>query len=237
VCSSFLEGTSVLSDTNVIAVTTTIARGNFDITATIIPVSRTSLNDNLFRTLPQRDGNVILLGHTEQETNLLSDFVSRSPELEEPPLNNTSINSPENDEYFEEYMYDDNEDDSDTQQINQNMPIRGVNNQINMIRNKINNNKFIHQKNKLNNLRRRPAQEINDKLEEFNNEDNSHHNNKFNRPLPNTLTMQKDQLNTPLNKFSQQQEIPEMLPLVKLFLLQEKEKINFQIKINQIQMY
>ncbi|XP_069684071.1 interaptin-like [Periplaneta americana] len=106
VCNSFLEGMKLLSDTNIAVVTSTVARGHFDLQATIIPTNDTRLTDLPRGILPRRKENVIRLGHTQEELNIINRLLKPSQQPSSDELTQEEEHEEEND-YYDDYGIDD----------------------------------------------------------------------------------------------------------------------------------
>jgi hypothetical protein len=195
VCSSFQTGTKLLSDTNVAVITSTIATGHFDLEATVIPQNNTG-RDELTRRLPTTKGNVIHLGHTQNELNVIHTLLNppKLKSLSEKLSTNTSeglINEEESEDpdYYEDYgKVDSNED---------------FNNQKGKL-SKTNDHLFNHD------LGSKPNKEKNNPL--------THKGDQFNQPMNNQLHHQR-------NGQSLQQE-NQLSHLLDIHFLQENNKLN-----------
>jgi hypothetical protein len=195
VCSSFQTGTKLLSDTNVAVITSTIATGHFDLEVTVIPQNNTA-RDELTRRLPTTKGNVIHLGHTQNELNVIHKLLNppKLKSLSEKLSTSTSdglINEEESEDpdYYEDYSnVDSNED---------------FNNQKGKLSNP-NDHIFNH--------------DLDTKLNKEKNNPLTHKVDTFNQPMNNQLHHQR-------NGQSLQQE-NQLSHLLDIHFLQENNKLN-----------
>lgn len=218
-CSSFQTGTKLLSDTNVAVITSTIATGHFDLEATIIPQNNTG-RDELPRKLPATKENVIHLGHTQNELDIIFKLLHppKSKSLSENLSTNTSdgfiiVGESEDPDYYEDYSNADSKEDLKNQKNKLNRPYDPIfnydlnsklNNGKNMLNHKVNqlnqpmNNQFHHQKNGT------PLQKE-DQLSHILNIDFLQENGKLNpeayHPVSNQMIHQQNHLPNPLTGY------------------------------------